>query len=163
LRHFYKLAVEFFPTWRKNTIKDDYVFSYRLHWLHPQSAFQLIQGKLLPASQREERQRERKGVNHYDCDSGRGGGGAKSNESKKNVVFLSSSFSMGPLPSGGPALFSLKCDPCIEPDTVHSTARAPLVPRMRIGIKHMFAKATERNRKNPEKVGQCVVTMTVHM
>ncbi len=62
---------------------------------------------------------------------------------------------MGPLPSGGPALFSLKYDTCIEPDTVHCTARA-LVRAPLVGIKQMFANATERNRKNPEKVGQCV-------
>jgi hypothetical protein len=77
-----------------------------------------------------------------------GGGGAKSNESKKNVVFLSSSFSMEPLPTGGPALFSLKCDPCIEPDTVHCTVCAPLVPRMRRD------KTDVRDGKKQEKSGK---------
>jgi len=91
----------------------------------------------------------------------RGGGGGWSQLQRKQEEsgIFSSSFSMGPLPSGGPALFSLKCDPCIEPDTVHSTARAPLVPRMRRD-KTDVRKETGKIRKKSDNV---LVTMTVHV
>jgi hypothetical protein len=69
---------------------------------------------------------------------------------------------MGPLPTDGPALFSLKCDPCIEPDTVHSTARAPLVPRMRRN-KTDVRQCDGKKQEKSGKVGQCVVTMAVHV
>jgi hypothetical protein len=66
---------------------------------------------------------------------------------------------MGPLPSGGPALFPLKYDPCIEPDTMHSSARAPLVPRMRRD-KTDVRKETGKIRKKSDNVW---INMAVHV
>jgi hypothetical protein len=71
---------------------------------------------------------------------------------------------MGPLPNGGPALFSLKYDPCIEPDTVHSTARAPLVPRMRwdkTDVRQCDGKKQEKSGKS--RTLSNGVTVTVHV